>query len=261
MRGREASRVQSSGADAGRRAPAARQEGKSGHAGKRASGTSPSNMGEIDHLATTTGPRPQSLSGRHSRAGHPSHVDPTDCPSPPLLWHRLCQSGDVYCGSTSTLMLTPLAVPPRANVVDRPADGGDRGAAFARLDDDLADRARPRSANSGAGPSTARPARRSSASQLPGGRADRGAGVDRRADDPDQRRERRVAERPPPLELVREEPDRSRAARRTGSSARSGASVCTSTRPPPSPRPARPASCVISANVRSSARKSGNRSV
>jgi len=40
-----------------------------------------------------------------------------------------------------------------------------------------------------------------------------------------------------------------------------GASVCTSTRPPASPRPARPASCVTSANVRSSARKSGKRSV
>ena len=39
-----------------------------------------------------------------------------------------------------------------------------------------------------------------------------------------------------------------------------GASVCTRTRPP-RPRPARPASCVTSAKVRSSARKSGKRSV
>ena len=41
----------------------------------------------------------------------------------------------------------------------------------------------------------------------------------------------------------------------------SGDVVCTSTRPPRGPRPARPASWAISANVRSSARKSGKRSV
>ena len=41
----------------------------------------------------------------------------------------------------------------------------------------------------------------------------------------------------------------------------SGAVVCTSTRPPRGPRPARPASWAISANVRSSARKSGKRRV
>ena len=41
----------------------------------------------------------------------------------------------------------------------------------------------------------------------------------------------------------------------------SGEAVCTSTRPPRGPRPARPASCATSANVRSSARKSGKRRV
>ena len=41
----------------------------------------------------------------------------------------------------------------------------------------------------------------------------------------------------------------------------SGSSACTITRPPRSPRPLRPASWATSANVRSSARKSGKRSV
>ncbi len=54
---------------------------------------------------------------------------------------------------------------------------------------------------------------------------------------------------------------RSRAARRGRSTRAVGSSACTITRPPRSPRPLRPASWATSAKVRSSARKSGKRSV
>ena len=74
-------------------------------------------------------------------------------------------------------------------------------------------------------------------------------------DDADEVAERRVAELAPPLELVGEEAGTSwRAASASGRA--SGWKVCTSTRPGAS-RPLRPASCVTSWNVRSSARKSG----
>ena len=79
--------------------------------------------------------------------------------------------------------------------------------------------------------------------------------------DPDQVGERRIAERPPALELAGEEPRGVVARRHGGSPARPGASVWTSTRPPRSPRPLRPASWATSAKVRSSARKSGKRRV
>ena len=69
--------------------------------------------------------------------------------------------------------------------------------------------------------------------------------------------ERRVAELAAPLELLREEAARRRAAPRSAIGVASGWNVCTITRPGAS-RPLRPASCVTSWNVRSSARKSGS---
>ncbi len=130
-------------------------------------------------------------------------------------------------------------------------------------------RSRPRRRNRAAGPSTTRRRRAAGravaerrletrARRSP--RPARGARLVGRADDPDQVRERRVASARAALELAGEEAvavvaggvhDRARLAGRSSARARA----------PRAPRPTRPASWAISANVRSSARKSGKRSV
>ena len=78
--------------------------------------------------------------------------------------------------------------------------------------------------------------------------------------DRDQVRERRIAQSAAALQLAGQKAG-GVVARRKEMLGAAGASVCTITRPPPGPRPLRPASWVTIAKVRSSARKSGKRRV
>ena len=97
------------------------------------------------------------------------------------------------------------------------------------------ERWRPRSRNSGAGPSTVAPGAPAAASAISAAAARGAARVLRRADDPDQVGERRVGERAPALELAGARSRRRRGGRRRRSRARPATVVCTSTRPPARP--------------------------
>ena len=152
--------------------------------------------------------------------------------------------------------------PRRSRSLDHRPDSGHRRTALARLDDHLAAMA----------PAETEPGRRA---EGPVARWQRGAdlvaqafgrrlnpiGVGSAQLDPDQMREGRVAERPPPLELAGEEArcvvsggvaDR----RRVG-----GERLDQDPAAAAGPRPLRPASWATRAKVRSSARKSGKRRV
>ena len=144
-------------------------------------------------------------------------------------------------------------------------DGGRREPAFSTS----IWRSRPRRRNSVAGPSTrhrgprlpaAGASLRSSSARSAWAAASAAGRLRARADDPDQVREGRVAERAAALELARQEAVAVVARRRARSRAPRGSrSAPARARRPP--RPARPASWAISAKVRSSARKSGKRRV
>ena len=164
-----------------------------------------------------------------------------------------------YCGSTSTLTLTPraaasgptasTAAPTAAIAARRSVDLSTswlRGSAPQPKQRRRPEHARPRRvdaiAQGACGGEAQRPAR--SPSRRPGSAI-------------------RTADSPAPCAARARRPGtpRSRGGTRTRSSARPARASARARGRPPAPRPARPASCVISANVRSSARKSGKRSV
>ena len=164
-----------------------------------------------------------------------------------------------YCGSTSTLNAAARCARSPATALHGGADRrATRGRARSPALTTTWARSRPRRRNSGAGPSAS----------APGARAPRAAAAARaapaprrRADDADERRERRVAQRLAALELAGEEAVGVVARGDSGSTARRARASARARGRRAAPRPARPASWATSANVRSSARKSGKRSV
>ena len=183
---------------------------------------------------------------RPRRPGHPALPSPLE---------------GSYCGSTSTLKRDAAvrAVARRRPATAAPTARDRRARGRCALTTTWA-RSRPRRRNSGAGPERAGTEARRGRRPRPRSAA---PGRLRRADDADQRRERRVAQRlAAALELARPGSRRRRGAAAKRIDGRVGRERLDEHAPAARRRgPARPASWATSANVRSSARKSGKRSV
>ena len=157
------------------------------------------------------------------------------------------------CGSTSTTAVRPAAPHRGRRRREQPRGLASRPRAAGRS----SRRAGRGGGRGGAGAAPARAARRRAAPRAAPRAPQRRRELGARDDDRDEVAERRVAELAAALELLVEEAARRRAGRRTRSGARR-AGTSGRARGPGASRPLRPASCVTSWNVRSSARKSGS---